>query len=541
MKLPRIQFKKHTGSFTILGFSLFVAALVTHKNVPTSLGLQLLACSAVSAATQRNEEINPVKEALNKLELEREEMNLKFIREIEELEVSRVRYESEAESRIADMEEAKKAEIEGVINLYEQELNTLTEALLLRENIIANSKLPKLSKGIGRVDVIANRIVDFYHTRHLILDYADGWQEAEYDLIRLTPRVGSKKDVEQVLDDLQLELKLNNPISVDIVQGTLQFKLNTSNVKTEVDPTPKREKPVVNTGNWLRGVAAKIIHAKVDGETQSGKSTLVQNLATLLSEVHTDAEFISVDPKFPMSVLDSPNLQSWRRNPAFKGIDTALEGLKNMAACVETRLELLSEDVANGDVPRQFAKKVYVIDEIDWIMSRYGKEATNALQVGLKVGAALNVVVVYLGQSPRCSKLGMTKDDFRNTTNISLAQNIPDALNTYVYDEQDRKDLLSLYYREINNGNVYIALVMPKGQKPFLGQMPKPNAYLERTDKSDSLEFESQVIELHEQGLKPHQIVENLWGIKQSKSEKYTEKRDLVLEVLIKDERIEPI
>lgn len=540
MRIPRIKLKKHTGSFTVLGFSLFIGALLTHKSVPASVGLQFLACSAVMVATQRNEEINPVKEALAQIELEREEMNLDFIAKCEELELSRVRYETDSENRITEMETTKKAEIEGVINLYELELNTLTEALLLRENIIANSKLPKLSKGIGRVDVIANRIIDFFYTRNFTLDYVDGWQEPEYDLIRLTPRVGSKKDVEQSLDDLQLELKLNSAPNVDIVQGSLQFRLNTSNVKTEVEIAPKREKPTINTGDWLRGVAAKIIHAKVDGETQSGKSTLVQNLATLFSEIHKDAEFISIDPKFPMSVIDSPNLQAWRRNPAYKGINTALDGLKNMAACVEHRLELLSEDVANGNAPRQFAKKVYVIDEIDWIMSRYGGDAINALQVGLKVGAALNVVVVYLGQTPRCSKLKMTKDDFRNTTNISLAQNIPDALNTYIYDEQDKKDLLALYYRENNSGNVYIALVMPKGQRAFLGQMPKPNAYLDDVSESAN-KAESQIIQLHLEGLKPHQIVEKVWGIKQSKSENYTVKRDLVLEVLIKDERIEPM
>lgn len=540
MKIPRIKIKKHTGSLTVLGFSFFIGALVTHKNIPISLSLQLLACSAVSAASQKNEEINPVKEAIANLDREREEMNLKYIADLEELELSRVRYQTDAEVQIADMEIAKKAEIENVIQLYEGELNTLTDALLIRESIIKNSKLPQLSKGIGRVDVIANRIIDFYYARNLTLDYADGWQEAEYDLIRLTPRVGSKKDVEQTLDDLQLELKLNSIISIDIVQGTLQFRLNTSNVKTEVVTTPKREKPTVVTGDWLRGVATKIIHAKVDGETQSGKSTLVQNLATLLCEIHTDAEFISIDPKYPMSVIDSPNLQSWRRNPAYKGIDTALEGLKNLAVCVETRLELLSEDVMNGDTPRVFAKKVFVIDEIDWIMSRYGQEATNYLQVGLKVGAALNVVVVYLGQSPRCSKLKMTKDDFRNTTNISLAQNIPDALNSYIYDEEDKKDLLSLYYHEINSNNIYIALVMPKGQKPFIGQMPKPNAYLDIV-QSDIDTDESQIIQLHLEGLKIPQIVETIWNIKISKSENYRVKRDLVLGVLNKAETLDTV
>ncbi len=266
MKIPRIKIKKYTGVFTILGFIFFIGALISHKAVATSLSLQFLACGFVIIAAQKNEELNPVKEALAKLELEREQLNNKFIQDIEELELSRVRYFEESEARVNELEQLKKVEIEEIIKLYENELNTLQEALILRENIISNSKLPKLSKGIGRIDVIANRIIDFYYSRELTLDFTDGWQESEYDLIRFTPKIGSKKQVEYHLEDLQIELKLNTIPSVEICQGSLQFKLNTSNIKTEVE-TIKRDKPSLVTGDWLRSVVAKIIHSKLDGET----------------------------------------------------------------------------------------------------------------------------------------------------------------------------------------------------------------------------------------------------------------------------------
>jgi hypothetical protein len=77
----------------------------------------------------------------------------------------------------------------------------------------------------------------------------------------------------------------------------------------------------------------------------------------------------------------------------------------------------------------------------------------------------------------------MTKDDFRNSTNISLGSNIPDAISTYVFDDSYGRELLDLYWREINTGNIYIALVSQKGKKPFLAQLPVPNQYKPQSNK----------------------------------------------------------
>jgi len=91
--------------------------------------------------------------------------------------------------------------------------------------------------------------------------------------------------------------------------------------------------------------------------------------------------------------------------------------------------------------------------------------------------------------------------------------------------------LLSLYYRETNAGNIYIALVMPKEQRAFLGQMPKPNAYL-ATSSESVINVKEQITNLHLQGLKPSQIIEKVWEMKPSKSDFYKSKVDIVLQVL---------
>ncbi len=124
----------------------------------------------------------------------------------------------------------------------------------------------------------------------------------------------------------------------------------------------------------------------------------------------------------------------------------------------------------------------------------------------------------------------MTKDDFRNSTNISLGSNIPDAISTYVFDDSYGRELVDLYWRETNAGNVYICLVAQKGKKPFLVQLPKPGEYkpVKNSDGNHSKSsgfsgFDDDALkQLIAEGKRDSEIVETLWGIKPSRSEEYS-------------------
>lgn len=388
-----------------------------------------------------------------------------------------------------------------------------------------------MAKGISRTETYANRIIGYLYSKNIEADYADSWEEYTYDLIRLIPKNTSFSQFKALSDDLQLELRLSHPPQFEITQGCIQIKIDTRYFDTDKQPNKPLKMQLVKD-EWLPEIAAKIIHGKADGETQSGKSTFVSNLSALLSVAYPDAEFVKIDPKYPLSLDWDAELAEWERKPKYPGIKQALTGLQELANEIEQRLIFVTEDVTEGRRPRKFAKKVYLVDEIDWIVLEYGKEAIDKLQVGLKVGAALDVIVIYFGQTPRCSKLKMTKDDFRNSTNISLGSNIPDAISTYVFDDSYGRELLDLYWREINTGNIYVALVSQKGQKPFLAQLPAPNQYkpvkkpespndwssgfLERSQVTDS-----EVLLMIQDGKTDSQIVKALWGIVPSRSEDY--------------------
>ena len=462
--------------FTLIG--LFGFILMRH-NLKLSLILQTIGTtSALSYVTiiKQDEEWSPLNKAWKDLEIERERINNQYIDDCKNYEYQLVELRKEYEREKNEIKEYSLGEQKRIIELFENEIELYVEQLSIKESLLRQAKLPQLAKGISRTETYANRIINYLYSRDIECDFADSWEEPGYDLIRLIPKNGaSLRHFKELADDLQLELRLTCQPLFEIVSGCIQIKIDTRLVDTAKDT--KSNKLQLVTGDWLTEVAKKMVHAKIDGETGSGKSTFVCNLANVLSSIHNNADFIAIDPKYPLSLDWESDLNDWQRKPKYPGIDKALDGLIELSSEIKHRLELVALDVQSGGKPRSFNKRIYLVDEIDWIILEYGKEATDNLQVGLKIGRALDEIVIYFGQTPRCSKLKMTRDDFRNSTNISLGSNIPDAINTYIFDDGYAKGLMELYESEMSNGNKYIALVSQVGSKPFLAQLPQPNEY----------------------------------------------------------------
>lgn len=529
MKTKTKQLKAIALIVTAVGLFGFI---LSRKNVAISFTLQSLATvSAISyCLVKTDEELNPLSEAWKELETERERINEQYVKDCQQFDEDRERLKVEHLQELQEQKEYLLSEQKRIVDLYEHELELYIEQLGLKEELLRKAKLPKLAGGISRTEYYANKIISYLYENGIDCDFADSWEESTHDLIRLIPKNGvTKKDLERYSEQLQLELRLSNAPSFEITQGCIQIRLDTRLIETTKQE--KKTKLSLVVDEWLSDVIAKVIHLKLDGETQSGKSTCVANICSILSGIYKDAEFVSIDPKYPLSLagIAPESLASWQRIPKYPRIENALAGLQELADTVRLRLELAGQDIAAGKPIRKFPKIVFVVDEIDWIALEYSKEAIDLLQVGLKVGAALNVVVVYLGQTPRCSKLKMTKDDFRNSTNISLGSNIPDAIETYIFDEDYKRELLELYWQEMNKGNVYICLVSQKGKKPFLAQLPLPGTY-KPAKNPETLSIKSSgfsevpdntILQLINDGFKDSEIVETLWSLKPSRSEDY--------------------
>ncbi len=530
---------KKYSSKQLKALTLFISAIglfgfiLCRKNVAASFTLQGIATvSAVGYCLIKNEEeLNPLSEAWKELEEERERINQQYTKDCQQFDEDRERLKVENQEVLQEQKEYFLAEQKRIVELYEHELELYVEQLQLKEDFLRKAKLPKLANGISRTEYYANKIISYLFENGIDCDFADSWEESTHDLIRLIPKNGTtKKDLEKHSEQLQLELRLSTAPTFEIVQGCIQLRLDTHIIETA--PKEKKNKLALVTGDWLTDIAKDIIHARVNGETGSGKSSFVCNLANILTHIHKSAKFISNDPKYPLSLDWELELSDWQRKPKYKGIENALQGLVAMTGEIKHRLDLVTIDVESNRKPRKFNKQVWLIDEIDWIISDYGNDATNELRTGLKVGRALEVVIIYFGQTDRCSRLKMTKDDFRNTTNISLGSNIPDAIELYVHDQGLAKELLELYWLENNRGNKYLALVAQVGKKPFLAQLPEPGTYKPASsdknlecpfsNSSRFLEIPDKVIsELVNDGLRDSEVVERLWSLKPSRSDDY--------------------
>ena len=237
-------------------------------------------------------------------------------------------------------------------------------------------------------------------------------------------------------------------------------------------PEPKSEETeIINPPkDWLVNAVVKSNHFRLNGETGSGKSTFCDNLITLAKQsLGESVSTVLIDPKYPLS--------EWEFEPDYKGVEQALEGLERLKKEVESRLEMAKSDKKSGVKIRGFSPILFIIDEIDWVVSEFGKDAVSLLKVGLKVGRALNIKVLYLGQTPLCSDLKMRRNDFKHSCNFFLGENILAGIKEVVYTSQQQKDLREQYQARVKAGQEFLTLVKPVGKTAFIAELPKPKSY----------------------------------------------------------------
>lgn len=226
--------------------------------------------------------------------------------------------------------------------------------------------------------------------------------------------------------------------------------------------------------DWLIKVCLMSNHFRVNGQTGSGKSTFMLNLLTILVKSfeakNQDVEIIIIDPKYPFSDWGS-------YTPSYKGIEESLEGLQAMSDTVIERLALARQCADRKKPLPIFRPQLWIVDEIDMVISQYQKEAANHLKTGLKVGRALGVKLAYVGQSPLSSDLKLRRNDFNNSTNFFLGSNGLAGVDEICYTKRDKEFyMLQIAAREAIEQK-YFALIKAPSLPPFTAQLPRENQF----------------------------------------------------------------
>lgn len=358
-----------------------------------------------------------------------------------------------------------------------------------------------------RSTLIAERSLRHLYDKGVYLDFVDCFEDPESVSILLKPKKGALDFVEsrdkfgKQLPALQaLANGVNAPPEFKIWGGMFRVDFDMSGLTSTQRSAKARSKEIEELpANWLEDVVRNCYHFRVNGQTRAGKSVFVNNLIGLMRRMYkTTLTVVLIDPKYPMS--------RWSIKPQYRGIEESILGLKAMGDEVERRLRLATEDADAGRPIQNFEPIIYIADEIDSIASEYGnspvpvvaqyleslnlgvkKAAPTLLKKGLKVGAALKVIICYIGQSPLCSAIGMNKNDFNNSGNFFLGENIFPAIEEVAFKHQQpylkrqyalRQERAAEYAGTPDqNLYKYFALVKVPGMAPKLATLPLEGIY----------------------------------------------------------------
>mgnify|MGYP001792578991 FL=1 len=348
---------KRRKTLKILAVTVTLSALfgfiLSRKNTNISLLIHGIGCFSGISYTllqKHDEEWNPISEAWKELELEREKLNNQYILDVEnhskELEDLRLFHQEELEElrqhhheELNNQREECLNENKQIVELYENELELYTEQLQLKENLLKQAKLPKLASGISRTEYYANKIINFLYSKNIDCDYADSWEESTYDLIRLVPKNTNLKEFKSLIDELQIELRLNYPPQFEINLGYIQIKINTKLIET----TPnKNNKPVEPSENHFQIFLEKSHQLSLTGATGDGKTALISNIIGLFNDIlGGNSELVITNPK--------PSKSSVALGTAkYLGFKKSIFGLLEAATEITYRLWLNQNAIEQG-------------------------------------------------------------------------------------------------------------------------------------------------------------------------------------------------
>lgn len=357
-----------------------------------------------------------------------------------------------------------------------EEINKLHQTLAKTNNVRAFT-------GSDKASIVGNKVLDYFLKHGITLDAEKCETKLDSSILWVRPRGTSIKAIEAHLEALHLSFELVSLPKVEVDSGCIKITLQDATVKL---PTKIEEPPIQRFIDALQASN----HIRLTAPTDSGKSTLLDNILGIYSDIYEGKQTLTLlDPKYPFT--------DWSgHQPDYKGFEECLGAMSLLQVKIEKRLSEAKKLADEGkDIP-DYDPELFAIDELELLyadaLSADGEkkgDTTKALiksiNTGLKIGRGLTKVkgkgikVLYVTQSPLCSKIGQNKDAFDQSTSIYLGTNISLVLQDSgelagKITDSKRKALEKEYTARIAANQKYIMLVrLPNGGDCFLMQCPK--------------------------------------------------------------------
>jgi hypothetical protein len=378
-------------------------------------------------------------------------------------------------------------ELKQIQGLFRQQLQGVVEE---RDRIyaqLATYHAAKRFTGSTKADHTGNRLISFYLEQGLTVDGERCESHFEFDEIWVRPRTNTIEDLQKHSSAIYQQFELLTAPEFSIESGCIKILLRTHSKEKLANTRTIDERPE----NWLEDVAGNSNHYRISAPTDAGKSVFLDNLVGCLQKIHGDEFRLKLaDPKYPFT--------DWKSHtPDYRGFEQCFQAFRDLDNLIESRLAEATADVEAGRPIRNYPAEMFGFDELEILTDearalddgaargKHSMELARLLRKGLKMGRGLTtqkgkgIIVAYVTQSPLCSRINLNKDDFDQSTNIFIGENIVRALNEELKDKISAKQAAYLqkqYELRKERGDVYFALVKTS-KEAFIATLPTEGYY----------------------------------------------------------------
>lgn len=326
--------------------------------------------------------------------------------------------------------------------------------------------------------------------------YLEWWinlREDQKEMLSVAQIMGKKEDLKLALgfpeaDYNKFDLKME--IDEGVIHITALTKADVSNVMS-LYAKDATEAQLVAAAPYMVKKALLGLHFGLFGQTGAGKSKLAGNIINFLRYYYKvvdgkDLRYQLFDLKFPSTDWE---LDGQRITPDWKDIAEYREGLLRMQALLENRIREWADAEAKGLPKPKFDPYVFIIDESEEAYARLRDIFSKPVGYILRIGRALNVSVMIVGQSPNCSAYGFLKSQMFNMTRFWLG-----AMTLFAFKELGlpqeyakpmRQQIMirqNKAIQELSEGidpppSQFYAIAAPPALMPFVFDLPEPDAY----------------------------------------------------------------
>jgi energy-coupling factor transporter ATP-binding protein EcfA2 len=258
------------------------------------------------------------------------------------------------------------------------------------------------------------------------------------------------------------------------------------NTQPEIESVQKIE--VTPAMGWIVEIAEKTClplekrshqHLKIDGGSQSGKSTLVSLIIALISRMEGKLQINLIDPKYPKT--------QWMIEPSFIGYEQVGDGIHAAIAELENRKKLCLQAAKNKQQQPTFTRYLLIVDEWDniWgngkgyasVISKKEAEGIKGnLQRIFKEAAAYNLSLILIGQSPLATDNGFSRSSFNSATRIVLGNEALKWVQDPGFPFKGKAQALADELEEVIGNGDRVAMIAPNlGSAPFIEPIPQIN------------------------------------------------------------------